>query len=99
MLLGAVGDGAGSVPDHGPLVTLPCRCVGDQFALLEAAIALAMLLRRFSFELAVPAERVGMATGATIHTANGMQMRVRRRQVTAAAAGSSEGQQPVGAST
>jgi hypothetical protein len=39
-----------------------------------------MLLRRFTFRLAVPAEQVGMATGATIHTANGMMMRVTPRQ-------------------
>jgi hypothetical protein len=54
--------------------------VGDQFALFEATVAFAMLLRRFTFRLAVPAEQVGMATGATIHTANGMMMRVTPRQ-------------------
>lgn len=56
------------------------KCVGDQFALFEATVAFAMLLRRFSFRLAVPVEQVGMATGATIHTANGMMMRVTPRQ-------------------
>lgn len=39
------------------------KCVGDQFALFEATVAFAMLLRRFTFRLAVPAEQVGMATG------------------------------------
>jgi hypothetical protein len=34
------------------------KCVGDQFALFEATVALAMLLRRFTFRLAVPAEQV-----------------------------------------
>lgn len=56
------------------------KCVGDQFALFEATVAFAMLLRRFTFRLAVPVEQVGMATGATIHTANGMMMRVAARQ-------------------
>lgn len=55
------------------------KCVGDQFALFEATVAFAMLLRRFTFRLAGPAEAVGMATGATIHTANGMMMRVTPR--------------------
>lgn len=57
------------------------KCVGDQFALMEATVALVMLLRRFSFRLAVTPEEVGMATGATIHTANGMKCIVKRRQV------------------
>lgn len=56
------------------------KCIGDQFALFEATISLAMLLQRFKFRLAVPAERVGMATGATIHTANGMMVTVKRRE-------------------
>lgn len=57
------------------------KCVGDQFALFEATVAFAMLLRRYQFRLAVPAEQVGMATGATIHTANGLMMRVTKRQL------------------
>ncbi len=64
--------------------------MGDQFALFEATIALAMLLRRFDFRLAVPVEQVGMATGATIHTANGMPMTVARRQAAGAAAGAAD---------
>ncbi|KXZ42239.1 hypothetical protein GPECTOR_176g220 [Gonium pectorale] len=55
------------------------KCVGDQFAMFEATVAAAMLLRRFTFRLAVPVEQVGMATGATIHTANGMMMRITPR--------------------
>ena len=30
------------------------KCVGDQFALLEAAVSVVMLLRRFEFELEMP---------------------------------------------
>lgn len=55
------------------------KCVGDQFAMLEAVVSLSMVLRRFDFELAVPAEEVGMDTGATIHTRNGLMMKVSRR--------------------
>lgn len=73
------------------------KCVGDQFALFEATVAFAMLLRRFTFRLAVPREEVGMATGATIHTANGMMMRVTQRQVAAGAQRQQQQQEPAAA--
>eukprot|EP00850_Spirogloea_muscicola_P002774 SM000011S18952 [mRNA] locus=s11:28162:30705:- [translate_table: standard] len=56
----------------------PRKCVGDQFALLEALVALAVLLQRFHFEL-VPNQDIGMTTGATIHTKNGLYMTVKER--------------------
>ena len=34
------------------------KCIGDQFALFEATVAMAMLLRRFTFKLAVPSSQV-----------------------------------------
>eukprot|EP00468_Gymnochlora_sp_CCMP2014_P006545 CAMPEP_0167754528 /NCGR_PEP_ID=MMETSP0110_2-20121227/8314_1 /TAXON_ID=629695 /ORGANISM="Gymnochlora sp., Strain CCMP2014" /LENGTH=629 /DNA_ID=CAMNT_0007640405 /DNA_START=30 /DNA_END=1919 /DNA_ORIENTATION=+ len=49
------------------------KCIGDQFALLEAYTSLAILLRKFDFQL-VPGQEIGMTTGATIHTTNGMRM-------------------------
>jgi carotene epsilon-monooxygenase len=49
------------------------RCVGDQFALLESYAALSVLLSRFDFRL-VEGQDIGMTTGATIHTTNGMKM-------------------------
>jgi cytochrome P450 family 97 subfamily B polypeptide 3 len=52
------------------------KCVGDQFAMMEAAVTLSILLKNYNFELAIPADDVGMKTGATIHTMNGLQMRV-----------------------
>ncbi|PKU77741.1 Carotene epsilon-monooxygenase, chloroplastic [Dendrobium catenatum] len=47
----------------------PRKCVGDQFALLEAVIALSIFLQNLNFEL-VPDQKIGMTTGATIHTTN-----------------------------
>lgn len=53
---------------------------GDQFALFEAVVALAMLMRRYDFTLDPAALEVGMTTGATIHTSGGLHMHVKRRQ-------------------
>ena len=70
------------------------KCVGDQFALLEAAVSVVMLLRRFEFELSmdpVYPEKfddnnpdksigmVGMKAAATIHTATGLFCKVKER--------------------
>ena len=70
------------------------KCVGDEFAILEAAVTLAMVLRRFDFEfdpasfegkadIMGPAKDlnhpVGIRTGATIHTRNGLNMIVKKR--------------------
>jgi len=35
-----------------------------------------MMIKNFDFEFAIDPEDVGMRTGATIHTMNGLQMRV-----------------------
>ena len=56
------------------------KCIGDQFAMLEATICFATLLRRFDFVPASPGEDPGMVMGATIHTANGSIMKIRRRK-------------------
>jgi carotene epsilon-monooxygenase len=45
---------------------------------MEAVIALAVLLKRFTFRL-VPNQDIGMTTGATIHTQNGLYMTVHDR--------------------
>lgn len=52
------------------------KCVGDQFACMEAAVTLALMIKRYDFKLAVKPEEVGMFTGATIHTRNGLMMTV-----------------------
>lgn len=46
---------------------------------MESIVTLAMLIRRFEFELAIKPEEVGFFTGATIHTRNGLPMRVKKR--------------------
>ncbi|KAJ7566206.1 hypothetical protein O6H91_02G092500 [Diphasiastrum complanatum] len=55
------------------------KCVGDMFATYESITAVAMLARRYNFDLAVDAPPVGMTTGATIHTSSGLKMTVTRR--------------------
>ena len=70
-----------------PFSAGPRKCIGDQFALLEAQVILAALVRRFSFEL-VPGREIGLTTGATIHTSNGLYMTLKER---AAAPGAAPG--------
>jgi Cytochrome P450 len=50
------------------------KCVGDQFAMMEAAVTMAMMIKKFDFDFAIAPEDVGMKTGATIHTMNGLLM-------------------------
>ncbi|CAN0926222.1 Carotene epsilon-monooxygenase, chloroplastic [Linum grandiflorum] len=63
----------------------PRKCVGDQFALLEAIVALTIFLQNMNFEL-VPDQKINMTTGATIHTTNGLYMKLSQRQPTQAVA-------------
>jgi cytochrome P450 len=55
------------------------RCAGDMFAMMEATASLAVLLKRFTWELDPDAPEVEMITGATIHTKNGMPLKLRKR--------------------
>jgi len=65
----------------------PRKCLGDQFALLESIAMISVIFRRFEFELvgrhnplsAVDSD-VGMMFGATIHTLNGLNVKVKRRK-------------------
>ncbi|KAF5178536.1 Carotene epsilon-monooxygenase protein [Thalictrum thalictroides] len=66
----------------------PRKCVGDQFAMLEAIVALAVFLKHMNFEL-VPDQNISMTTGATIHTTNGLYMKVTERKAQLAFASSS----------
>ena len=55
------------------------KCVGDQFACMEAVMTLSMMIKRFDVELATKPEDVGIYTGATIHTRNGLHMHIKQR--------------------
>jgi len=65
----------------------PRKCLGDQFAMMESVVMLCVIFQRFEFELvgkhdptsAVDSD-VGMMFGATIHTQNGLKMKVKRRK-------------------
>ena len=48
---------------------------------MEAVIAVAVVLHQFDFEL-TPGQEIGMTTGATIHTTNGLYMNVSTREQT-----------------
>lgn len=53
--------------------------MGDQFALMEAIIAVAVVLQQFDVKL-TPGQNIEMTTGATIHTTNGLYMNVSARK-------------------
>lgn len=66
------------------------KCIGDQFALFESIVGLAMLVRRFDFARAPDAPAVGMTTGATIHTTEGLWLTMQPRvMVSSSTAGAS----------
>ena len=58
----------------------PRKCVGDQFALMESTVGLAMLLQKFDLELRGGPDEVELVTGATIHTKNGLWCKLSRRK-------------------
>ncbi len=52
--------------------------------MMEAVVSLAVMLKRFDFSLA-PGQDIGMTTGATIHTTNGLYMNMHPRTSAASA--------------
>ncbi|CAH2079087.1 unnamed protein product [Thlaspi arvense] len=57
----------------------PRKCIGDQFALMESTVALAMLFQKFDVELRGSPDSVELVSGATIHAKNGMWCKLKRR--------------------
>jgi cytochrome P450 len=60
----------------------PRQCIGNTFALTEAALLLASIARQFRLELP-PGERVEPDPTITLRPAGGLQMRIRRRTIAA----------------
>ncbi|KAL6615620.1 hypothetical protein ACP70R_037890 [Stipagrostis hirtigluma subsp. patula] len=54
----------------------PCICIGQNFALLEAKMAMCMILQRFEFELA-PSYTHAPHTLVTLHPMHGAQIKIR----------------------
>jgi len=53
------------------------KCVGDQFAMLEATVMLSMLLQRYDFQMVYEdLNTIGLDLAATIHTKRGLLTRV-----------------------
>lgn len=67
------------------------KCVGDQFAIMEASVILSMVLKDLDFEWAIDPENVGMRTGATIHTMNGLQLKPQLVTTASAATATADG--------
>jgi cytochrome P450 len=57
----------------------PRQCIGNQLALLEAAVVLARIAQRFQIAL-VPGHEIVLDPSITLRPRNGVQVRVRRRQ-------------------
>ncbi len=57
----------------------PRVCIGNHFAMMEAQLVLAMLLRRFHFALPSPDQSPPLAFGATLRPADELPLQVRRR--------------------
>lgn len=54
------------------------KCVGDQFAVMEAVCTMSILMKNYDFVFEGSPDDVGMQTGATIHTMNGLNMKFRK---------------------
>jgi cytochrome P450 len=57
----------------------PRRCIGDQFAVMEATIILATIARRFRLEV-VAGQKIAFWPSITLRPRNGLRVRLERRQ-------------------
>ena len=55
------------------------KCVGDQFAMMESIATISLIIQRFDLTLRDRPDQIGMRTGATIHTENGLFMKIKKR--------------------
>jgi cytochrome P450 len=67
----------------------PRKCIGSTFALQEATLVLASIVKRFRFELK-PGHPVWPMLRVTLRPANGMPMMIAERSTDARAPGSSD---------
>ena len=74
-----------------PFSAGPRKCIGDQFALMEAQVAMIVLLREIQLSL-VPDQKIEMTTGATIHTKDGLFVTASKRGGGANGGGEAEAQ-------
>jgi cytochrome P450 len=63
----------------------PRQCIGNQFALMEAAAVLSRIAQRFQISL-VPEHKIELDPSITLRPKNGVQVRVRRRAAVRSAA-------------
>jgi cytochrome P450 len=58
----------------------PRVCMGAHMAEMEAEVMLATMVKQFTFELSEPDQEPGFNPTLTLHPANGMPLRIRRRE-------------------
>ncbi|KAF9429582.1 Protein kinase alk2 [Podila epigama] len=63
----------------------PRTCLGQQFATIEAITIMSLMFKRFNFELVDPSTEPAYASGLTLPVAQGLPVRITKRNQTAVA--------------